>query len=78
MLAGHSCTPVSSTIHKSVYILNSRIYQNVADVGGGLAVQFNHTCFAIDVLIYNVSLSRNAGINDTGGHISLCAHTQFG
>ena len=71
MLAGHSCTPVSSTIHKSVYILNSRIYQNVADVGGGLAVQFNHTCFAIDVLIYSVSLSRNAGINDTGGHIYL-------
>ena len=51
MFAGSCCTPpVSSTIHKSVYIMNSKVYQNLAKVaGGGLAIQFNQSCFAINV-----------------------------
>ena len=51
MFAGSSCTPpVSSTTHKSVYIMNSKVYQNLAKVaGGGLAIQFNQRCFAINV-----------------------------
>ena len=62
MFAGGGCTPVSSTIHKSVYILNSKVYQNFAEfVGGGLAIKFKQSCFAINVLINNVSLSRNVG-----------------
>ena len=71
VFAGGSCTSVSGSIHKPVYILNSKVYQNVAEQGGGLTVQFNHTCFAIDVLIHNVSLSRNAGTNSTGGNFYL-------
>ena len=70
VIAGDTCTSVNSTIHKSVYIMHSRVYQNVADIGGGMAIQFNQSCFAIDVLIHNISLSKNTAII-TGGNIFL-------
>ena len=38
--AGGKCTSVSSTMRKSVYIMNSKVHQNVADVGGRAAVKF--------------------------------------
>ena len=80
MLAGSSCTPpISSTIHKSVYLMNSKVYQNLAEVaGGGLAIQFNQSCFAIDVLIHNVSLSRNVGNSSllSGGNIFISAQQE--
>ena len=66
-----SCTSVSGSIHKPVYILNSRVYQNVAEQGGGIAIQFNQNCLAIDVSIHNVSLSRNTATNFSGGNIYL-------
>ena len=73
--AADNCILVSSTIHNSVYILNSKIYQNVADLGGGIAIQlFNQSCIAANVLIHNVSISRN-NATMSGGNIysaNLC------
>ena len=72
MDAGGSCTSVSSTIHKLVYIMNSKVSQNVAQFsGGGMAIQFYQSCFAISVLIHNVSLSRNVANSSlfVGGNI---------
>ena len=68
-----NCTSVSTTVHKSVHILNSRVYQNFAEVGGGMAFQFNHSCCDIAVSIHNVLLSRNAAATgkSTGGNIYL-------
>ena len=76
MLAGGNCTSVSSTVHKSVYIMNSKVYKNFAELsGGGLAIQFYRSCFAINVVIHNVSISRNVGNGNgsllTGGNIFL-------
>ena len=71
VFGGVSCTPESSTIHKSVHILNSKIYQNVAELGGGMVVQFNQSCVAVDVLVHNVSLSKNIAPIWTGGNIYL-------
>ena len=33
-------------MHKSVYIMNSKLPQNLTDVGGGVAVGFKQNCFA--------------------------------
>ena len=75
MFAKGGCTPpVSSTIHKSVYIMNSKVYQNLAEVaGGGLAIQFKQSCFAINVIIHNVLLSSNVGNSSlsAGGNIFI-------
>ena len=70
--AADSCTSVSSTIHSSVYILNSIFYQNVADRGGGgIAIQLlNQSCIAANVLIHNVSFSKNNATMN-GGNIYL-------
>ena len=70
VFAGHGCTSLSSTIQKSVYILNSKVYRNIADLGGGIAIQFNQSCFAVNVLIHNVFLSRNAATK-SGGNVYL-------
>ena len=69
VLANESCTSVSSTIRKSVYIMNSKIYQHIAETGGGIGIQFDHNCFAFNVLVHNVSLSRNSA--SLGGSIGL-------
>ena len=52
----------------SVYIRisNSKFHQNIATYGGGIAIQFDQSCFATHVTIYNVSLSRNSA-NATRG-----------
>ena len=65
------CAHLQPQIHWFVYILNSKFYRNVADIGGGMAVQFNHSCFTTHVVIDNVSLSRNTAINNTGGNIHI-------
>ena len=70
VFTGHGCTSLSSTIQKSVYILNSKVYRNIADFGGGIAIQFNQSCFAAKVLIHNVFLSRNTATK-SGGSIYL-------
>ena len=44
--AGAKCTSASSTMLKSVYIMNSKLPQNLTDVGGGVAVGFKQNCFA--------------------------------
>ena len=69
--AGDSCTPVSSTTHKSVHIMNSKIYANIAGRGGGMAVLFDQSCYAIDIFIHNVTLSRNTATNHSGGNLYL-------
>ena len=66
-----SCTSVSGSIHKPVYILNSNVYENVAEQGGGIAIQFNQNCLAVDVSIHNVSFSRNTATNYSGGNVYL-------
>ena len=66
-----SCTSVSGSIHKPVYILNSNVYRNVAERGGGIAIQFNQNCLAVDVSIHNVSFSRNTATNYSGGNVYL-------
>ena len=72
VFVGGSCTSVSSTIHKYVYIMNSNICRNVADfAGGGIAIQFKQSCFAINVLIHSISLLRNTATNLTGGNVYL-------
>ena len=68
MSADSSCTSISSTIHNTVWILNSKVYQNTAQLGGGIAIIFKQSCFA--VLIHNVSLSRNVATK-YGGNIYL-------
>ena len=69
--AGDSCTPVSNTTHKSVHIMNSKIYANIAGRGGGMAILFNQSCLAIDIVIHNISLSRNTATNLSGGNLYL-------
>ena len=69
--AGDSCTPVSSTTHKSVHIMNSKIYANIAGRGGGMAILFDQSCLAIDIVIHNISLSRNTATNLSGGNLYL-------
>ena len=64
-----SCTLVSGSIRSPVYILNSKVHQNVAKQGGGMAIQFNQNCLAIDVCIHNVSFSRNTATKFAGGNI---------
>ena len=51
---GGKFTSASTTVCKSVYIMNSKVHQNVADIGGGVAVEFKLNCFASNVLIHNV------------------------
>ena len=69
VFAGQICTPLSSTIHKSVHILNSNVSRNVADLaGGGIAIMFDQSCFSINVLMHNISLSRNTATS-IGGNI---------
>ena len=51
---GGKFTSTSNTVHKSVYIMNSKLPQNVADIGGVAAVKFKLNCFASNVLIHNV------------------------
>ena len=69
--AADNCIPVSSTKHNSVYILNSRFYRNAADLGGGIAIDlFNQSCIAANILIHNVSISRN-NATMSGGNIYL-------
>ena len=70
VMAGDGCASTNSTMPKSVYIMNSRVYQNVANMGGGMQLLFNYSCLAIDVLIHNVSFSRNTA-NIPGGNIML-------
>lgn len=69
--AGDSCTSVSSTTHKSLYIMNSKICENVAGQGGGMAILFDQSCYAIDAVIDNVSLSRNTATDRYGGNLYL-------
>ena len=69
--AGDSCTPVSSTTHKSVYIINSKVYENVAGRGGRMAILFDQSCLANDVVIHNVSLSANTATDRSGGNLYL-------
>ena len=69
--ADGSCTSVSSSMRKHVYIMNSRVCQNVADYGGGMVIKFYQSLFAFDVLIHNVSLSRNTATNSAGGNLHL-------
>ena len=64
-----SCTSVSGSIRTPVYILNSNVHRNVAKQGGGMAIQFNQNCLAIDVSIHNVSFSRNTATKFAGGNI---------
>ena len=56
-------------MHKSVYIMNSKVHQNVADMGQGVAVEFKLNCFASNVLIHNVSLTRNTVTIFSGGNM---------
>jgi len=69
--ADGSCTSVSGSMCKHVYIMNSRVCQNIADYGGGMAIKFYQSLFAFDVLIHNVSLSRNTATNRAGGNLHL-------
>ena len=71
LFAGGGCMFVISTTQKSLYVMNSKVYRNVANFGGGIAMTFNHSCFAFDVSIHNVFYSRNAGTNSVGGNIYL-------
>ena len=70
VMASDGCASMNSTMPKSVYIMNSRVYQNIATMGGGMELLFNYSCLVIDVLIHNVSFSRNTA-NLTGGNIML-------
>ena len=38
--AGGRCTSASSIVHKSVYIMNSKLPQNLTDIGRGVPVGF--------------------------------------
>ena len=69
--AGDSCTSVSSAAHKSVHIINSKVYENIAGRGGGMAILFDQSCHAIDISIHNVSLSRNTATHLSGGNVYL-------
>ena len=72
VFVGGSCTSVNSTICKSVYVMNSNIYRNVAEfAGGGMVILFKQSCVTINVLIHNLSLLRNTASNLTGGNIYL-------
>ena len=68
-----SCLFISNTPQKipSVHIFNSKFYQNIARYGGGIAVQFDQSCFASHVTIHNVSLSRNTATNTVGGNLYI-------
>ena len=67
-----------STVHKSVYIMNSKVHQNVADMGRGVAVEFELNCFASKVLIHNVSLSRNTATVFSGGNMYVINNCSAG
>ena len=67
------CAHLEQEIHWFMYILKSKLYGNVADTGGGMAIQFSQSCFTPHVVIDNVSLSRNTAINNTGGNIHILA-----
>ena len=68
-----SCLSVSNGPQNipSVHISNSKFYQNIARYGGGIAVQFDQSCFAGHVTIHNVSLSRNTATNALGGNLYI-------
>ena len=76
--AGAKCTSASSTMHKSVYIMNSKLPQNLTDVGGGVAVGFKQNCFASNVLIHNVTLSRNTATIFSGGNMYVINNCSAG
>ena len=71
LISWNSFPSVSSTVHKSFYIVNSKFYQNVANYGGGIVFEFGKSCFSLSILIHNVSLSRNTATSSSGGSIYL-------